>query len=367
MRHGGIHKTNRSMSRHDIDREILVAALTGEANEEEMRRLEEWRSSDPENERRYRRVARVWRATGRLADAGPEAPAASRILEIAERVAAADPGSGDADAATHRTRTSVEKRGGVGWRAGAVAAAVVAGIAVGMLLPDGSGDTPFGPSALVTGQNEVATVTLEDRTVVRLAPETRLEFSRTGSGREVTLDGRAFFAVAERSDDPFRVRLAGGTVEVLGTRFDVEARGDALQVAVVEGEVRVDAEGERISVGARQIARGRGPGTLEVREVDDVYRVVDWLGRFLAFESTPVPQVAEELERRFGVRIEIADGALAARTVTGWFSDQSPEEMIAGICRVVEARCTVRGGTVRMEVASGEPGESGGIAPVRAP
>jgi ferric-dicitrate binding protein FerR (iron transport regulator) len=79
-----------------------------------------------------------------------------------------------------------------------------------------------------------------------------------------------------------------------------------------------------------------------------MFQVIDWLGPFLAFESTPLRQVAQEFRERFGVHIEIIDDVLSDRTVTGWFSDLSVEEMVAGICAVVEAQCAIRDGTVRM-------------------
>ena len=244
------------------------------------------------------------------------------------------------------------------WTGSGMAAALVVGLAVGLWMRYDRA-APFGPEALVTGANEVATVTLQDETVVRLAPGSRLTFFRDDDVREVSLTGRAYFAVAKDPSRPFRVRLPGGDVEVLGTRFDVESRDADVQVAVVEGEVRVEAHGARLQLEANQVARVPGTGSPEVRRVEDPFEVITWLGVFLAFESTPIEQVAEEFGRRFDLQVEITDEALRGRTVTGWFADQTPAEMIAGICTVLEAECVLEEEIVRMRIAPPGPGRSG--------
>ena len=64
-------------------------------------------------------------------------------------------------------------------------------------------------------------------------------------GATITLArGAATFEVAPRANrPPFRVEHAGVTVEVVGTRFRVEAHDDATTVDVTEGTVRVRAAG----------------------------------------------------------------------------------------------------------------------------
>jgi transmembrane sensor len=213
---------------------------------------------------------------------------------------------------------------------------------------------PFGLEALMTDPTEVVTVTLADQTVVRLGPESTLRFPRSDGAREVALVGRAFFTVASDPARPFRVRLPSGDIEVLGTRFDVQSRDQNLEVAVVEGQVRVQAHGARLDLEANEVARVPREGVPEVLRVEDPYEFIDWLGRFLAFESTPVGEVASEFERRFGLRIEVAD-ELRGRTLTGWFADQSPDEMLGGVCTVLEARCSFEDAVVRMRAGSVEP------------
>jgi transmembrane sensor len=209
--------------------------------------------------------------------------------------------------------------------------------------------TSFGPEALVTGADEVATVTLQDRTVVRLAPDSRLTFGG-GAVRQVSLTGRAYFAVAADPRHPFTVRLPSGEIEVKGTRFDVESRGPDVRIAVVEGAVQVRAYGKSLELQANDVGLVGGPGTQEVRRVDDPFEVIGWLQDFLAFESTPLVGVVEEFRLRFGVRVEVLDEALWSRTLTGWFANQTPRQVIEAACTVLEAQCDVGTEVVTMRL-----------------
>lgn len=325
-----------------IDPQIIIAALTGEATEDERRRLERWRAQSSDNERAFRRWARVWTVSGEfLADADdPPVPSASEIVRRAE--ARRQPSGED------RTARDVVRRR----RWMAAAAILVIGLGLGAVASLTMRGAPLRPRTLETGIGEVATVTLEDETVVHLAPESRLEFGGGGNERGVTLFGRAYFAVTSDPSHPFRVRLPNGTVQVLGTRFDVDSRGEEVRVAVVEGVVEMESDGGRARVEANQLGVASGDDTPTVQTVEDVFDVIDWLGRFLAFESTPLSEVALEIEHRVGLHIEIADSVLARRTVTGWFGDQAPEELLDGICAAVAAHCSVEGDSVRVEPLS---------------
>jgi ferric-dicitrate binding protein FerR (iron transport regulator) len=300
----------------------------------ERRLVESRRQADPTFDAAFQRVIAVWEGTMSPRDSvnvGPRVPEAA-IIELADLPSPVAAGPGGA-----RLR---------GWMLAAAAclAAVLGwGLAMGR-----SGEAELEREAVFTGPDEIATVTLEDGTLVRLAPNSRLSWG--GSGRTVELEGRAFFVVVHRDGRPFMVRLPHRLITVLGTRFDVDERGEETRVAVVEGEVRISGGGGfDTSVSKDQVAYGPDTGHLVVQAVDDVFESIEWMGPFLAFESTPLPDVGTELLRRFGVRITI-DEALSSRTVTGWFTNQTVEGMIAAICTAVAAQCSMSEMNVLMEV-----------------
>lgn len=338
-----------------IDPTVIISALNGRASDEELRELAVWRMRSRANEEEYRTLARLWLAAGDVRGTPPAAaPPVPDARELVERA-----GQGRID---RLPRTVENETSAVSWRrpfrlwfGAGLAASLVVGIGVGQWFR-ATPREPFGLEALMTGPNEVATVTLEDQTVVRLAPESSLRFPGGDDSREVALVGRAFFTVAKDPERPFRVRLPSGVIEVLGTRFDVQSRDQDLQVAVVEGQVRVQAHGARLDLEANDVARVPHEGVPVVRRVEDPYQVIGWLGLFLAFESTPLAEVATEFERRFDVRVEVADGLLGL-TLTGWFADQSPDEMLRSVCTVLEARCSFEGELVLMEGSRASPSD----------
>ena len=129
---------------------------------------------------------------------------------------------------------------------------------------------------------EIATVTLEDGTVVRLRGESRLEFGPAIGKRDVFLEGQAYFAVPPGQDEPFQVHTRNGEVTVLGTRFDVSSREEDVRVVVVQGAVEMGVGEQRVSLRANEGARAGPDGEPIVEEVADVYQETDWIGAFIA-------------------------------------------------------------------------------------
>lgn len=323
--------------------DILLRVIAGRASAEEAAATAAWRRKSPENERRFREIAVLveWATKADRLRRPRLRPSAAELV----RQAASGEGS----------RRS---RGGPGqavrwqrWlRVGAYAAAAILvflGVRAGLqiLNPPPS----FRAKEFVTGPREAANVVLTDGTVIRLAGESRLHVIDRSHERSVALTGRAYFAVAHDPDRPFTVKLAGGDVRVLGTRFAIDASTDDLRVVVVEGTVSLVAAGTQMDVGASEMARVIRGTALPVVRVPDPARLASWIGNFLAFQDTPLSQAAKELERAYDLRIEIRDSSLARRTVTAWFTDWEAHEVIEVICVVANARCDTSGATVRME------------------
>ena len=93
------------------------------------------------------------------------------------------------------------------------------------------------------GKGSGQTFRLPDGTVIVASPETTISLSK-GFGkdnREVELDGEARFDVATKPDWPMVIRTRDLVIEVLGTRFKVNAYRDkpGEEVDVLTGSLRV--------------------------------------------------------------------------------------------------------------------------------
>jgi ferric-dicitrate binding protein FerR (iron transport regulator) len=174
--------------------EMVFRSLKGRTTKSEEAFLTAWRRFSPENEARYRELAALLTTALAALQAGEmrARPRSSDIIRDAER--------------TREPRRPVPwhlRRVGRGtwlW-AGMVAAGIVllllaGGIHRRQLVPRTS------PTEFVTGLEEFATVRLRDGSVVQIAPQSRLRVHEA-AGREVSLEGRAYFAVAKREGSSF--------------------------------------------------------------------------------------------------------------------------------------------------------------------
>ena len=326
--------------------ELILAALQKRISAADLRRLEEFRAASPANEARYQELAEIWHASAGpdpLIPAQSAPPAALMTMVRGSRRPGLRPHQSPKP--SRRTRFLIP-----GLAATAGIAATLALVSLGGNRENRSGNTVASSAAeFVTDTLETATARLEDRTIVRLAPRSRLRVSPPGRKREVWLDGEAYFAVAPDAARPFRVHTRAGNVEVLGTRFDVRVKGSTLRVVVTEGIVALIAEKRRVLVPAGSVGTVNEDRTVSVIAVADPAGLIEWMNGALIFQDTPMRDVARELERRYRIRVLLPDSAIAARRVTAWFSQQDAEHVLAAICRAVEAHCTFANGVASIE------------------
>jgi transmembrane sensor len=315
----------------------IIRCLQGHCTPEEEEALRRWRQQSLQNERHYRETVRAWKLA-----ALAEPPAAStppprfelpRSSRYAGRKSLARRFTGRRNAVVPLT----------------AAATLALGVGIGVFWASERAVPGLAAEEFITGPHEMVTTRLSDGTVVRLAPQSRLRVTDGDPKREVWLDGHAFFAVARNGGRRFTVRTRAGDAVVHGTRFDVQVEADVMQVFVVEGRVAHHAAGHEVEVGAMQLSRVTEGGAPKVEAIEDAEPLLSWLGEFLVFQSTPISDVARELERRFGVQVRVADAAVATRTVTAWFTNENLEQVLLIVCRAADARCLIRDRIVSIE------------------
>lgn len=318
--------------------ELISRSVRRRTTADEEQQLRVWRQASEHNEAYFRELTRLLAGVaevGATRGAGGM-PAAADLIELAEAE------SRDMSQPPTRGR----RRSARGWGSAMAIAATIAFIALGSAWYYTRASTPefrLGAGEFVTGPSETGTVTLSDGTVVRMAPRSRLRVLDATQRRDVSLTGKAYFAVAKMDEYPFRVRTQGGDVVALGTRFEVKAEED-LRVVVAEGRVafRRGTRGVEVDAGEMSMLLEDGPSApVKV----DVAPLLEWVGNFLAFQSTPLRDVAAELEREYGARVIVTDSALASVTITGSYVDRTFEEVITIICGVLGAHCSVQDGT----------------------
>ena len=284
----------------------------GELSPGEQDRFAAWLARSQQHRDAYAGLDEFWAATGALACH----PRYAMVLQRAE--AAVDRG--------RITRRALA--------AGFAAAAVGLG---GVGLYYQAAPRPLATQSFRTAVGQQATVTLPDGSQVTLNTDTMVRTRADEDRRLVHLDrGQAYFKVARDRRHPFVVTAAGRTVTALGTAFDVRVDRGELKVVLVEGKVRVEAaQPVRPAAAPAATARRAAPMTTDMSAGSqlvarddtewrltptDIDRETSWLKGQLVFDSVPLGEVVEEMNRYSTRKIAIADPALAKRRVGGNFA-----------------------------------------------
>jgi ferric-dicitrate binding protein FerR (iron transport regulator) len=165
----------------------------------------------------------------------------------------------------------------------------------------------------------------------------------------VTLEGRAFFAVQRLPKYPLIVRTAAGDARVLGTRFELAADNQGLRLRVVEGRVALSTAREQTEITAGHETAIKNGVVVRPTLADTSAGAGGWVGTFLAFQATPLGDAAREIERVYRTPVTITDTLLARETITASFTDRPVEEVVNVVCSVLNARCEVKDGKVRID------------------
>ena len=146
---------------------------------------------------------------------------------------------------------------------------------------------------------------LPDESTFVLNAESELTYNAKtwASERELSLRGEAFFEVKKGSK--FKVETPDGAVEVLGTKFNVRSRANALEVTCQSGKVAVinlqgKVIGELLANDALRISAGKDVEKWKISPTGKA----SWVDGIFRFRNVPLKMVLEELERQFEVRIQ---------------------------------------------------------------
>ena len=152
-----------------------------------------------------------------------------------------------------------------------------------------------------------------------------------GNERRIELEGEGYFQVYRNEEQPFIINTRRFDVRVLGTSFDVKAYSsdEVVSVEVENGKVQVDLPEAMMRIRAKeQVFINTVSGEYSKRR--DERPVAIWKKGGLRFNSTPIRDVAKELERMYNCRITFGEGQFD-NLISGEHDNKSLEAVLQSI------------------------------------
>lgn len=216
--------------------------------------------------------------------------------------------------------------------------------------------TGWGPgtrySTEVGGREVIA---LSDGSRLELNTHTQLRAQVDPSLRHVWLDkGEAFFDVKPDPAHPFVIHAGEHRVVVLGTKFSVRQEREHLEVAVLEGKVRVEplvAKPGRppVIVQGGGLLYSKPAGTLvAVNAQDKVRRSLSWRHGTLEFDQTTLADVAAQFNRYNDKQLVLMDPETAHMRVGGSFDATGVDAFARLLATGFNLRVETQGDQIRV-------------------
>ncbi len=169
-----------------------------------------------------------------------------------------------------------------------------------------------------------------------------------GNIREVRLSGEAFFEIVKNPEKPFVVRTSDITTRALGTSFNVSAypQSTGTTVCLVSGKVEVESHETRstpVMLAPGEAAQYDKSSGKIVKRAFSYLEEVAWKDGTLSFKNTPLREVFDQLELRYGVKIHCKEIPKKAKSISGGFTGVPLNQVLESIGFAVNFDFEIKG------------------------
>jgi len=204
-----------------------------------------------------------------------------------------------------------------------------------------------------SGPGKRRQLNLADGTKVWLGPGSRLDYpvKFTGTQRQVSLQGEAFFEVAHDAEHPFIIRTGKVSTAVLGTSFNISAykNSKTVDVTLVTGKVAVE-----LQTGSSVTKKVMLPNQRIIAELEgDRLTKIDYpdAARFLNrrlgiydYKGATLGEVVGDLRSQYGLDIQVASEVSDKAFYGNLNLNNAVGQTLDKLCLVMETTWEKRGG-----------------------
>jgi transmembrane sensor len=184
----------------------------------------------------------------------------------------------------------------------------------------------------ISSSASVKTYTMPDGSTISLNKNSTVHYSNQfgKKQRELELTGEAFFAVKRDPSKPFVIHINKLEIEVLGTRFNVNAypHGEKTEVVVQSGVVKVSGAADTIILKQGEKAEFTEGSNRFAKLKNTNPNYNSWETHTYIFEMTSMSDVIETLEKDFNVTINLSNQEFNSCKLYAHFQNKSLTDML---------------------------------------
>lgn len=199
----------------------------------------------------------------------------------------------------------------------------------------------------ITSGNNIVEFTLNDSTVVTLAPNSSLHYpvKFLGQNRQVYLEGEAGFNVKRNEQFPFKVHSKNIVTTVLGTVFNIKKQADsAIVVQLFKGRLKVEIE-DATMASLPPILLYPDEKATYVFNNKNFYKEASPAVSDVSFRQASFEEIAARIKNEFGKTV-VNNSDKKTWRFTGEFKKLTAQEIIENICLIRNLTSKMFGDTI---------------------
>jgi ferric-dicitrate binding protein FerR (iron transport regulator) len=316
---------------------LIIRLFSGEADQVEKKKIEEWLGESAENKKLYADLREIWLSTG-IQNNADNYNLEEAILKFRGQIS--------------QERNQLKNQFNLQQFLKYAAIFIMAlALPFSYYLGTRNVQTDNSITTISCAFGDKSSIVLPDSSKVWLNSGSKLTFNsdfKSGE-RKVVLEGEAFFSVSKDKEHPFHVKTKDIDIEVLGTKFNLKAYPEEINITttLVEGSLEISSQTQYTRIKPDQrLVFNKENKKMVLLEIKDTSADTEWKDGRLVFRNESLDELAPKLQRWFDVDIVFADEKVKQRRFTGVLERESILEVISYFDLSKYVDCRIQGNKI---------------------